>query len=100
VIDRLGIREAVETKNVLAPMGLEVVRMVAGGEVQLGATQSAVILADPGVALAGLLPEPLQHLTTYAAGLAVAASDAAHQVLKALMSDGARPLFERAGLHA
>jgi molybdate transport system substrate-binding protein len=99
VIDRLGIREAVEPKLVLAPMGLEVVRMVASGDVQLGATQSAVILANPGVALAGLLPDPLQHLTTYAAGLAVAAGDAAHQVLKSLMSDEARPLFERAGLH-
>jgi molybdate transport system substrate-binding protein len=70
VLEKLGIADEIRDKIVLAPLGLAVAESVDQGKVELGATQATVILACKGITLAGLLPPGLQHITTYALGVA------------------------------
>lgn len=99
VIEQLGIAQTVNAKTVLAPVGLAVADMVAKGEVQLGATQASVILARQGVELAGLLPESLQHITTYSAAVMTQAAscDAARRFITYLSNPSAKSQFALAG---
>jgi molybdate transport system substrate-binding protein len=69
VLEQLGIADQIKSRVVLAPVGLAVVELLEKHEVELGATQASVILANKNVALAGLLPAGLQHFTTYSFGL-------------------------------
>jgi len=97
VLQMLGLAEAVAGKAVLAAAGLEVVEIVGGGRAALGATQSSVIAADPSVVLAGLLPPPLQHTTTYALALAPSAGPWAREFAARLRQADAAAHFRRAG---
>lgn len=100
VIDRLGIRQALEARTVLASMGLEVVDKVAQGQAELGATQSTIILANDRVVLAGLLPQELQHTTTYAVGLAKGASTQARALFTAIQAARTHVTLNPGNLHA
>ncbi|WP_158215433.1 molybdate ABC transporter substrate-binding protein [Candidimonas nitroreducens] len=97
VIEKLGIGPELAGKTVLARLGVEVVEKVAQGSVEMGATQSSIILASADVALAGMLPQGLQRLTTYAAGLATGSSEPAREFGEFLGSAETRAHFERMG---
>jgi molybdate transport system substrate-binding protein len=64
--------------------GVEVATRVANGEADIGMTLMAEIMSVAGVRVAGPLPPPLGHDTTYAA--AVAASCAAPAPARALIA--------------
>jgi molybdate transport system substrate-binding protein len=100
VLERLGIAQALQSRIRLAPMGLAVAEFVARGEAEIGATQATVILGCPGIKLAALLPDPLQHVTTYAAAVTSGSerADAATRFVESLGSAHARASFARAGL--
>jgi len=51
---------------VQAPPGMPVATLLARGEVDLGFQQLGELMDMPGVEVAGLLPEPLQAITTFA----------------------------------
>ena len=99
VLETLGIADKVRTKTLLAPLGLAVAEYVSTGQAALGATQSSVILANPGVVLAGMLPESLQHYTTYSYGLVRSAPnlEGAMQIVRHLSAPPSIESFARTG---
>ena len=65
VIDRLGVGDALALKRHLASDGLDVMRKVRSGEVELGITQVSEILLVDRATYVGPLPESLQLSTIY-----------------------------------
>jgi molybdate transport system substrate-binding protein len=52
-------------------------QIVADGEVDLGFDQISIILVQPSVEFLGALPGPIQHYTTFAAGIGATSHQAA-----------------------
>jgi len=99
VIKKLGLEDELRSKTVLARMGLAVAELVSNKTVELGATQATVILGTPGIRLVGLLPDDLQHITTYSLGTLVSArsSNSVLELIGYLKTDQARISFSSAG---
>lgn len=97
VLEKLGIAAQVRAKTHLAGSGMEVVELVGRGAVELGATQSSVILASDQVLLAGLLPPDLQCLTTYAMAPVPHGGPSAQAFVDHLSEPAARAHFMKAG---
>ncbi len=99
VLERLSIAREIHAKAVLAPAGLAVAELVEKGEAEMGATQASVIAANRGIRLAGLLPESLQHVTTYSAAVTADAVsvEAAKRFVSYLTTSLAKLKFEKAG---
>ena len=77
MLERLGILAAVNAKAKLARGGTAdmVSAIVARGDAEIGIQQMSEIMAVAGVDLVGLLPEELQTVTTYTAGIPVNAKE-------------------------
>jgi molybdate transport system substrate-binding protein len=99
VIESLGIKDEISDKIVLAPLGLAVAEFVDQGKVEMGATQATVILACKGIVLAGLLPDSLQHITTYALGVVADSGvlPSARNLADYLAAPAAKACFRLAG---
>lgn len=98
LLEQLGLVEAVTPKQLLAANGLEVMRLVASGQAEIGITQVSEILHIKGDSLVGPLPASLQLRTTYAAGLyGDSVSDVAKQFIECLTSQTGRQAFAHAG---
>jgi len=97
VVDDLGLREALSRKVVFAADGLDVVRKVASGEVELGITQVSEILHIDATAYAGPLPEALHLTTTYAAWVPDSGNATARKFVEAMTSEQGRERFHEAG---
>lgn len=97
VIDRLGLGEAIAGKRVLAADGLDVMKKVRTGEAELGVTQASEIFAVDRSTFAGLLPESLQLLTTYAVFVRDGSDAAARAFAAALTTEAGRTRFRAAG---
>lgn len=68
VLEQLGISAAVRSKTILSTGGL-VGDIVARGDAELGVQQTSEILAVKGVDLVGPLPDTLQLISVFAAGI-------------------------------
>lgn len=100
VLDQLGLTEIMKPKQMLAPNGLEVMRLVAAGKAELGITQVSEILHIQADTLVGPLPEALQLKTTYAVTFGQDdSSSAARQFVELLLSTEGRDRFIHAGFH-
>lgn len=99
VLEKLGIAKEMQGKLRYAPNGLEVMRMVARGDAELGITQISEIMHIAPATLVGPLPEALQLTTTYAiaAGRHGAAADAARAFTELLLSKEGQARFHHAG---
>lgn len=98
VLDTLGIAAAIKPKEMLAPNGLEVMRLVASGKAELGVTQISEIMHIQGDTLVGPLPEALQLKTTYAVTFGRDdASAAARQFVDLMLGTTGRASFTHAG---
>ncbi|MEW9585873.1 molybdate ABC transporter substrate-binding protein [Paraburkholderia sp. DGU8] len=86
LIDRLGIGATVGPKVKYYPEGQTAMEAMARGEVSLGLGQISEIKPVHGVALVGPIPEDLQLVTTYAAGIGTNSKqpDAAKKLLSYL----------------
>ena len=92
-----GIRAA---RLVQARPGQPVAALLASGEVDLGFQQLGELIDVPGIAVAGLLPEALQAMTTFA-GAAAASGSAGREVqrlLRFLASPGVAHIRRRHGM--
>jgi len=69
VLDALGLREALQGRITVLPVGLDVITGVAQKRFALGVSQSSEILQHEGVKLAGGLPAPYELATPYAAAM-------------------------------
>jgi len=98
VLQRLGIREAVQSKTTFGEAGY-VVEPVARGEVELGIQQITEILPVPGVSLLGPLPPALQKNTTYTVCVTRFSPEKiqAKAFMQYLLEDGARRIFVAKG---
>jgi molybdate transport system substrate-binding protein len=98
VLERLGIQDAVRAKSILAADGIDVMKLVAAGEVELGVTQISEILHVKGDTLAGPLPAELQLASNYGVAHGSATPrDAAAQFADLLVSEEGRARFRHAG---
>jgi molybdate transport system substrate-binding protein len=99
LLERLGIAEAIRSKVKWQKNGFFSAQAVANGEAELGMTQKSEIVAIKGVAIAGPLPEPLQSVTTYCAGIFTAskAQDKACAFIEKLQSPALHAQWKHAG---
>jgi len=99
VVERLGIRQAIEAK-VVRPDSDIVSELVARGEVELGMVVITQILTTPGVELVGPLPPELQAYVTFVAGVSARSGspDAAQQLLAFLLGTRAAEVMRAQGM--
>jgi molybdate transport system substrate-binding protein len=86
LIDRLGIGGTVSPKVKYYPEGQTAMEAMARGEVSIGLGQTSEIKPVHGVTLVGPIPEDLQLVTTYAAGIGAKSAhpDAARRLVSYL----------------
>ena len=96
---RLGIWEEIKGKSLRIPSE-RVAAVVARGEVQIGLQQVSEILPIDGADYAGPVPEELQEVTLFSAGIAVAARNrqGAMRLLQYLSSRNVAPIIAATGL--
>jgi molybdate transport system substrate-binding protein len=99
---RLGVAGEVLGKSRLIGGGERVGAVVARGEVEIGFQQMSELLPVPGIDHITPLPPELQKVTSFAAGVAARAPDAALActVIRFLASSEAAPAVRRSGLEA
>jgi molybdate transport system substrate-binding protein len=101
LFERWGIARQIAGKAVLVPGGLVATRLL-DGQADIAIHQISEILAVPGVALVGPLPDAIQNWTVYAGSLAAAPQDpaAARAFLDSLRGPEAAQVIEAAGMRA
>ena len=99
LLERMGIAETIKPKVQWQKNGFFTAQAVANGEAELGMTQVSEIVAVKGAAIAGPLPEPLQTVTTYCAGVFTAgkAQDKARAFIDRLLSPALEQKWKLAG---
>jgi molybdate transport system substrate-binding protein len=99
VLERLGIAEQMKSKLVVPEGNILIGELVAKGEAEIGIQQISELMPVAGVEIAGPLPQPLQKITTFAAGVLASARDArAARDLVAFIGSASRPLLQGKGL--
>lgn len=99
LMERFGIRDAVDAKSVMCINGEDVVTRVASGEAEIGSTfVSEFFLAD-GITSVGALPASIGNATSYSAALLAAAGnrDAAGRFLAMINAPAQRPTWIAGG---
>jgi molybdate transport system substrate-binding protein len=96
---RLGVAEQIQRKSRRIESE-RVAAVVARGDAEIGFQQVSELLPEPGVDYVGPLPESVQRVTVFAAGIATRARnvDAARALIAFLASPAARPAIEKSGL--
>ncbi|GAC1330424.1 MAG: substrate-binding domain-containing protein [Collimonas sp.] len=96
---KLGIEEQVKPKARMIQK-TPVAALVASGEYELGFQQVSEILPQQGVGFVSRIPEQLQSVTTFSAGIPVGAKhpDAARALIRYLASPEARADVVKSGL--
>jgi molybdate transport system substrate-binding protein len=101
VLDQLGIAAEIHGRLRYAPNGLEVMRMVARGDAELGITQISEIMHIAPATLVGPLPDALQLTTAYAIAIghhgAGDRAAAARAFTELLLSKEGQARFHHAG---
>jgi len=94
VLKRMGIADTVRSKIVYSTQGQFVTEAVVKGEADLGVTFTSEIIPNKGAKIAGLLPDPIQSPTNYAAAVLVGA--ASPDVAKAFLQEFKTPFAHEA----
>ena len=102
MFEKLGIADQITPKTKLSMGGpnSRVSVLVSSGEAEIGLQQASELLDNPGVEMIGMLPDELQQITIYSAGVTANAKqpDAAKALIGALAAPGAQPIFKAKGL--
>lgn len=98
VIDSLGIKDEVLKKATLAQDGVETMRLVLEGQVDLGVTQTSEIVQANRAALVGPFPREFELATTYSLWHRASASAAAREFAALLTSPAGRAMLAEDGL--
>ena len=99
LFDRLGIKEAMQGKARKIP-ATPVGEIVAHGEAEIGFQQMSELLPVAGIDIVGPLPDELQKITVFSAGIATVSKepDAGKALIKFLASPAARPEIVKSGM--
>lgn len=98
VIERLGIKDEVLAKSRIAKDGIETMKWVASGEVDIGITQMSEILQTDPALLLGAFPPELELATRYSSWMGVDASPATRDLAAAFASGAGRTALATHGL--
>ena len=98
VIDKLGIKDPVMAKAVIAKDGIETMKLVANGEVDLGITQMSEILQFDKSLLLGAFPIELELSTRYSSWVSADASPAVKDLAAAFATQSGRTALAKHGL--
>ena len=99
MFDKLGIRDQMKDKARKIP-ATPVGEIVAHGEAELGFQQISELRPVEGIDIIGPLPDTLQKITIFSAGIASVSKepDAAKALIKFLASPAARPEIVKSGM--
>jgi molybdate transport system substrate-binding protein len=99
LLERMGIAETIKPKVQWQKNGFFSTQAVANGDAELGLTQMSEIVAVKGAVVAGPLPDALQSITTYCAGIFTAgkAQDKARAFIDKLRSPALHDKWKKAG---
>ena len=99
MFDKLGIRDAMKDKARKIP-ATPVGEIVAHGDAEIGFQQISELKPVEGIDIIGPLPDELQKITVFSAGIASVSkeSDAARTLIKFLASPAARPELVKSGM--
>lgn len=99
VLAKLGIGDAMKSKLVVPEGGPAIGELVARGEAEIGIQQISELLPVGGIEIVGPLPEPLQKITVFSAGVLATAQDPRRAAdLLAFIAEASRPLLQGKGL--
>ena len=100
LFERWGIAAELQGRKVQAPPGVPVGALVARGEVALGFQQLSELMHLEGITVVGPLPEPIQILTIFSAGLCAGSTqgEAARRMLDFMASPEAAETKRRHGM--
>jgi len=99
MFDKLGIKDAMKDKARKIP-ATPVGEIVAHGEAEIGFQQISELRAVEGIDIVGPLPDELQKITVFSAGIATVSKepDAGKALIKFLASPAARPEIVKSGM--
>jgi molybdate transport system substrate-binding protein len=99
MFDKLGIKEEMKDKARKIP-ATPVGEIVAHGEAEIGFQQISELKPVEGIDIVGPLPDALQKITVFSAGIATVSKekDAAKALIKFLASPAARPEIVKSGM--
>ena len=99
MFDKLGIKDAMKDKARKIP-ATPVGEIVAHGEAEIGFQQISELKPVEGIDIVGPLPDELQKITVFSAGIATVSkeSDAGKALIKFLASPAARPEIVKSGM--
>ena len=100
LFERWGIADQIKARLVTAPPGVPVGSLVAKGEVELGFQQLSELMHLPGISVLGPLPQAIQIMTTFSAGVCATSQqpDAVRAMLAAMNEPQAATLKRRHGM--
>ena len=100
LFERWGIADEIRQRTVQAPPGVPVGALVARGEVALGFQQLSELMHLDGIAVVGPLPDAVQIITTFSAGIGAGSAQAAavRDMLASMSSPAAAQAIRRHGM--
>jgi len=98
--ERWGLADSVLARALKAPPGVPVATLVANGEADLGIQQLSELIGQPGIEIAGPLPQEIQAMTVFSAGVSTASNEreAAQALVAYLASTDAHEPIRRHGM--